>query len=832
MYKSNLKYKSNLYVLKEDFRHNDKEFFSKIDDPDLLYFYKYKKQLSDNCFSDIQKQIIAERSICSNLKYPDPCWGKKGDDYICKCVNIDCKELDSCRKNIPLEDEEFKNFSPEKNAPIDYEYRGVAKNVFYYPVKTSFADEYDSYNPVEEVPYEEYEQIINTDNDSVIWVDSPELVNIQDLNNDDEVKIDDTYEYEEDDKVPDISFEQQDGEYRVVEQGEIIEADLNESFLVNAGPGTGKTYTLIHKINHLIMLGEDEDSDFDIDSGNIYVLSFTRAAVKEIQERLVKANKIYGIQSSVNNVNLRTFDSFIYYLINRAKEIYTDISINTSFDSYLKSRETAIEILKKHPDILKTFEMKYFIVDEIQDLTNSLAHFVLEILFACKKQNIPFSLFGDTCQAIYDYNKEKDLQMTSSEFYKKAKDLFDNNKNFVELKGNKRQSEYLTELSIDYREAILKEDIDKLKKELRYIGNGIDTRSVNDMKDYDQKDFSSAAILTRSNGQAFDYASKLRLNGIPYVLDSKNQNIKNNFVYAPWIAKVFYDYKNEKMYLDDFENIVYNKGIEIPEINYNENGKNSIKIFWEYLTKSTNELVVKDFLNELYTHKFNNQVTKFIPRTAKMKVSTIHRAKGREFDQVYVVRDFYNDVTGLSGDKRNPENRIDEHRVMYVALTRPKTKLSLISLEQSSKSYKIKDESIEVWCKGPKENPDCISIMDDCIDYDQFDVVSERVRQKISYNTEIRLTDSSIEKEKYGRYHIKCIINNKSAEIGMMDIKFSNIIKSNFFKKEQKSKNRPEFYPIKNLYVDKIFTYLKKDNDGIITPVTGVTFTGFGRFIK
>ena len=101
MHKSNLKYKSNLYVLKEDFRHNDKEFFSKIDDPDLLYFYKYRKQLDTHCFSEMQKRIVAERSICSNLKYPDPCWGKKGDDYICKCVNIDCKELDNCRKNIP-----------------------------------------------------------------------------------------------------------------------------------------------------------------------------------------------------------------------------------------------------------------------------------------------------------------------------------------------------------------------------------------------------------------------------------------------------------------------------------------------------------------------------------------------------------------------------------------------------------------------------------------------------------------------------------------------------------------------------------------------------------
>ena len=106
----------------------------------------------------MQKRIVAERSICSNLKYPDPCWGKKGDDYICKCVNIDCKELDNCRKNIPLEDEEYKNFSPEKNAPVDYEYTGAAKDVFYYPVKTAFADEYDSYNPIE-IPHGYYESI-------------------------------------------------------------------------------------------------------------------------------------------------------------------------------------------------------------------------------------------------------------------------------------------------------------------------------------------------------------------------------------------------------------------------------------------------------------------------------------------------------------------------------------------------------------------------------------------------------------------------------------------------------------------------------------------------
>lgn len=817
MYKSNLKYKSNLYVLKEDFRHNDKEFFSKIDDPDLLYFYKYKKQLSDNCFSDIQKQIIAERSICSNLKYPDPCWGKKGDDYICKCVNIDCKELDRCRKNIQLEDEEFKNFSPEKNAPIDYEYRGVAKDVFYYPVKTSFADEYDSYNPIE-IPHEEYEQTVNTDKDSVIWEDSPELVNIQDLNKAYELEYNDTYEYEEDDEVPDISFEQQEGEFRVVEQEEIIKADIGKSFLVNAGPGVGKTYTLIQKINDLV-------TNQDADPEGIVVLSFTNAVVNEIKTRLKDFVRAGG-KRSLNNVDICTFNSFAgrinYY------EYDSNEDNNKKYhrsSSYTESVIQAAEFLKNNPDILEG--NKYFLIDEIQDLTNSLAYFVLEILKACKKQKISFTLFGDTCQAIYDFEDDTvtNIKMTSSDFYSAAKEMFET-KDLVELRNiNHRQTEKLAKLTSDYRKDILDDNKSELKYVLKDISNDIEEKPLNEfcIAVKNRTESKKIAILTSSNGQALNYAQKLRKMNIDFAINPSGENDRKSFTYATWIANVFHGYEKENMYFDDFAQIVQNKKIQLSDANNEETGKDFIEVFWDRLTKSSNVLNIKEFLEKLYTKskEIDIRTVMYIPKTSSLEISTIHKAKGREFDQVIIDKDFYNYLTNLSEINKKYSY---QHRKMYVALTRPKRNLLLLREPQSLDKVEY-DKFLKICYKGPKTKPSSFGMLENYIDYDGFDDDSEHIRQKISFgiekSTEIRLTRSS----KDNFYHIECKHNRSWINIGKMNDKLT----AHIAKLINHHGNYKYLPSITKLFVNKKFTYLRKNNDGKIIPVTGVSFAGFGK---
>ena len=819
MHKSNLKYKSNLYVLKEDFRHNDKEFFSKIDDPDLLYFYKYRKQLDTHCFSEMQKRIVAERSICSNLKYPDPCWGKKGDDYICKCVNIDCKELDNCRKNIPLEDEEYKNFAPEKNVPIDYEYTGVAKDIFYYPVKTSFADEYDSYNPIE-IPYEEYEQTVNTDKNSVIWDDSPELVNVQEESAKEIEEYNYANENEPEDEILDISFEQQAGEFRIVEQEEIIKASIDKGFLVNAGPGVGKTYTLIQKINDLV-------TNQDADPEGIVVLSFTNAVVNEIKTRLKDFVRAGG-KRSLNNVDICTFNSFAgrinYY------EYDSNEDNNKKYhrsSSYTESVIQAAEFLKNNPDILEG--NKYFLIDEIQDLTNSLAYFVLEILKACKKQKISFTLFGDTCQAIYDFEDDTvtNIKMTSSNFYSAAKEMFEA-KDLVELRNiNHRQTEKLANLTSDYRKEILNDNKSELKYVLRDISNDIAKRPLNEICIAIESctDNQKFAILTSNNGQALNYASALRKKKVNFTINPSGENDRRSFTYAPWIASVFYGYEKENMYFDDFVQIVQNKKIQLYDANNKEIGKDYIEVFWDSLTKSSNVLNIKDFLEKLYikSKEIDSKTVMYLPKPSLLEVSTIHKAKGREFDQVAVDMNFYKFITGSSERIYKPEGDPYQHRKMYVALTRPKKNISLLLEPETLEKVGYKKNK-KIWYKGPEMHPVAIGILEKYISYDEFSDDYEIVRQKIKNNTEIRLTRSS----KDNFYHIECKINRNWIDIGKMTSELTDSVKDLLHHK----KNNLTLPVISKLYVNKKFTYLRrnKDKNGTITPVTGISFTGFGEF--
>ena len=94
------------------------------------------------------------------------------------------------------------------------------------------------------------------------------------------------------------------------EQEDIIQADPSERIFVNAGPGTGKTYTLIEKINYMVQWK-------GVEPESIQVLCFTNAAVEEVKDRLARFVDEGGTRSLIN-VDVRTFHSFAWWLINQA----------------------------------------------------------------------------------------------------------------------------------------------------------------------------------------------------------------------------------------------------------------------------------------------------------------------------------------------------------------------------------------------------------------------------------------------------------------------------------------------------------------------------------
>ena len=94
------------------------------------------------------------------------------------------------------------------------------------------------------------------------------------------------------------------------EQIRVVEIPSNVPQLIIAPPGTGKTHTVIGRICYLV---ETEH----IRPGELLVLCFTRAAVKEITTRLKTLVADHRLHDDLRFISVRTFDSFATDLLLR-----------------------------------------------------------------------------------------------------------------------------------------------------------------------------------------------------------------------------------------------------------------------------------------------------------------------------------------------------------------------------------------------------------------------------------------------------------------------------------------------------------------------------------
>jgi DNA helicase-2/ATP-dependent DNA helicase PcrA len=96
-------------------------------------------------------------------------------------------------------------------------------------------------------------------------------------------------------------------------QKKVVGCDSEKSIRLLAGPGTGKTKCLIHRVAYL----EEEKSAKNQD---IVVITFTRAAANEIRERLINKLKL----SKDDLPTARTLHSYALSMMMQ-RPIYNDI---------------------------------------------------------------------------------------------------------------------------------------------------------------------------------------------------------------------------------------------------------------------------------------------------------------------------------------------------------------------------------------------------------------------------------------------------------------------------------------------------------------------------
>ena len=420
------------------------------------------------------------------------------------------------------------------------------------------------------------------------------------------------------------------------EQEMIIKADLQEQIIVNAPPGTGKTYIVSKKIEYIV-----KNQIVPLDS--ILVICFSRSAVKEIKDRIDIS------EAEKREVTIRTIDSFCSWIIKEIEEAhYKEIFNNTTYDERIKY---VLELLKKNQNLIHSIKkLKHIIIDEVQDIVGIRAEFILEML---KIYNLGFTLLGDECQAIYDYQSR---EMSSKEFYKELEIIFGEIKK-VELKKQKRLSPILDKKAVLLRAAIESKDEKLISNLIPQILENIPYEDIENVQE--------GIILTRKNGKVYDISGNLKVKH--NILDNSS-----NIHYPSWIGYIFGDYTENNIEMDKFEKLIKNK------LNISE--KEEVMKYWRYckeIEENTNDILdIQKLHNNIIVS--DNINVENIEKNEKVVISTIHKAKGKEFESVYLDKEIEEECI--------KENIIDYAKLLYVAITRAKN--NWYEINSTTKKYK------------------------------------------------------------------------------------------------------------------------------------------------
>lgn len=157
--------------------------------------------------------------------------------------------------------------------------------------------------------------------------------------------------------------------------------------LVLAGPGSGKTATIIERIKYLV-------NSKKCKSQRILVVTFTKAAAKEMSERYFKS-----VDSSMESPMFATIHALCYEIIRKKKGI-PKLVIQTEQDLEKLIRET-LEIFGEDGETLTFWQSKYdyILIDEFQDTSIQQAEILFQL--AGNKKNV--MVVGDDDQSIYGF---------------------------------------------------------------------------------------------------------------------------------------------------------------------------------------------------------------------------------------------------------------------------------------------------------------------------------------------------------------------------------------------------------------------------------------------
>ena len=281
-------------------------------------------------------------------------------------------------------------------------------------------------------------------------------------------------------------------------QLEIIKDNEAKNIVVVAGPGSGKTRVLVHKLASLLLME-------DVKHEQLLMLTFSRAAATEFKKRLLAL-----IGNAANYIEIKTFHSYCFDLLGKVGTLEKSDSILQSTSEKIKSGEVEINRITK----------TVLVIDEAQDMNAD--EFALIDALIEKNEEMRVIAVGDDDQNIFEFRgaSSKYLEQFITERKATKYELVENYRsksNLVEFTNGfvKTLRHRLKETPIT-----AKQQIDGQIKLVRYQSGNLVTPLVNDILSTPLS--GTICVLAKTNEEALQITGLLLKNKLPARLIQSN----------------------------------------------------------------------------------------------------------------------------------------------------------------------------------------------------------------------------------------------------------------------------------------------------------------------
>ena len=419
-------------------------------------------------------------------------------------------------------------------------------------------------------------------------------------------------------------------------QEEIIRDKESMCIVVAAGPGSGKTRVLVHKLASLLLLE-------DVKHEQLLMLTFSRLAAVEFKLRLMEL-----IGNAAHFVDIMTFHSYCFDLLGRIGNLDDSQNIISMASEMIENGEVEPNKIRK----------TVLVIDEAQDMNEDSYRLVCALKNA--NDNMRIIAVGDDDQCIFDFAgaNPKYMYQLSSGPENRIMEMTDNYRSCRNVVAFANAFTRFIPNRIKTSSIVAVKNIEGRVKVVRHSSKYMFTPVVSDF--LNSKYPGTTAMLTQTNEEAVILLALLKKRGIPCKLIQSMGGLR--FCNLAEV-RFFMRYLTSNV----VSPVISSRQWEEAKCTVKEKYDGSTSLPYLERCLSTFEKTNRSkYLNDLKEFIYESNIEDFTEiGENEVVVSTIHKAKGREFDNVYLLIDSNHGVS------------VEKARSYYVAITRAKCNLSI-----------------------------------------------------------------------------------------------------------------------------------------------------------